>query len=147
MHQWHAIGIFCEDVRDEKQSHSLIGVMSDNVNVPAIPGMFPKLGIYVRINVSPSADIGPISLKLHNPNGTQLQLAGFDADFVKKTQQEAADKGSPWAGFMITGIASPFPIEAPGIVLLVATLAGEEVVCAVLNVQLIPSATASVPPA
>ena len=135
MQPWQVVGLFCEDVRQEKQGYSLIGILPDNVNVPSIPGMFPKLGLYVRLNVDPAADVGPISLRLRLPDGTESDLTGFDAEFVKETQKEAASKGAPWAGFIVTAVSSPLSIAKAGRIIALASIMGEEMICAGLNVQ------------
>jgi hypothetical protein len=42
-----AMGVFCDDIREEVQGmHSLVGIYPDNVNVPVVPRMMPKLGLY-----------------------------------------------------------------------------------------------------
>ena len=149
MRTWQALGVFCEDIREEKQGSSLMGVMPDNVAVGSIPGAFPKIGIYVRCQVSPSTDAGEITVKVRYSDGSESELGGFDADLVRKTQQAAIETGIPWAGFIVSALASPFPIQKSGIVQVLANFAGEEVVCAALNIKLIPnpSANASEPPA
>src|SRR5947199_412358 len=77
MQSRHAIGIFCEDIREEKNEvYSLIGVMPDNINVPATPGMLPKLAIYARFHVPPTLNVGAIDLKLRFANGVEVALRG-----------------------------------------------------------------------
>jgi hypothetical protein len=131
----HTIGIFCEDIREEKNEiYSLIGIMPDNIKVVATPFAMPKLGIYVRIHISPTLNIGAIDIKLRFADGTDLALTTMDTDLIKKTQQEAIGRGSPWAGLMTRAVAAPFLVNIPGRILLIATFGGEELICGSINV-------------
>jgi len=135
MRSWHAIGIFCEDIRQEKTGQSLMGIWPDNVNVPEAPGVFPRIGVYVRVHVEPSANVGAISGRLRFPDGSHHELGAFDLNLVKKTQEESRQKDAPWAGFVLTALAYNFPIQAEGRLLLLARIGDDEVVCGSLNVR------------
>jgi hypothetical protein len=140
MRPWHAVALFCEDIRDEQgPKKSLMGVLPDNLTVPETPGALPKLGIYVRINLDPSTkDVGEIAVKLRFADGTENSLGGFDADTVKRSLLDARSKGAPWCGFVLTALAIPFPVTNSGQILAVALVGDEEVVCGGLNILLEP---------
>lgn len=150
MRPWHAIGLFCEDVRQEKNGQSLMAIWPDNVQVPQIPGALPRMAVFVRVQVEPTADIGAISAKILFPDKSEHPIGDFSAEQVKETQKTSREAGAPWAGFMLTAIAFGFPIEQTGRLLLVAKIGDEEIVCGGLNVVLgekvTPSSTASLPP-
>jgi hypothetical protein len=146
MQKWHAIGLFCEDVREEKTGHSLIGIMPDNLRVSSVPGVLPKLGMYFRVHLDPAADAVAISSKVRFPDGTEHVLSTFDQGAVRATQEQSRSKGAPWVGFVMVAVASPLPIPAEGRICAVVTVGDEDIVCGALNVEITPEATASPPP-
>src|SRR5258708_7688413 len=91
------VGLFCEDIPEEKTGHTIIGIFPDNMNVAALPGALPKLGIYIRCHIDPRAKIKNLSAKLRFANGEEIPLASFDEAAIKKTQAETRDKGTPLA--------------------------------------------------
>src|SRR5271166_4517656 len=148
MRPWHAIGVFCDDIRQEVSAISLMGVYPDNLSVPRI-GALPRLGTYIRIHIDPSTEISSISAKICFPNGMENEIGRFDTDHIKSTQSDSRQKGAPWSGFIITALAINVPIDAAGRILLVAVIGDEELVCGGLNVEIAsdPAATASAQPA
>jgi hypothetical protein len=146
---WNIVGIFCEDVREEKTGHTIIGIFPDNMNVPALPGALPKLGIYIRCHVDPSAEIKGLSAKLRSVDGEEIQLAAFDEAAIKKTQAETREKGTPLAGFIMIAVAMMVQVRQPGRMIAIVNVDDTEVIAASLNLQVdptIPVATASPPP-
>lgn len=136
MPPWQAVGLFCEDIREEKSGQdTLVGILPDNVNLTKIPGVIPKLCLYVRVHVDLEADITAIVASLRFPDGTEQSLGSFDSDFIKKTQKEAREKGAPFAGFIAKGIGGPLNVSVPGQILAIAKIDNEEVVCAFVNIQ------------
>jgi hypothetical protein len=140
---WNIVGLFCEDIREEKSGqHTLIGIMPDNMAVPHMPGAIPKLGIYARCHVDPNVDVGSISLKLKFPDGEEAPLSNFDEAAVKKVQTDTRVKGTPLSGFLLIGLLGMLKLPAPGRVLAIVTIGGQEVVAAAINFELTPEATA-----
>jgi hypothetical protein len=145
----NVVGIFCEDVREEKTGHTIIGIFPDNVEVPHMPGAIPKLGIYVRCHIDPIAETGEISLKLKFPNGEESALlAKFDEATVKKTQADTRARGTPLCGLVLIAVLGMVQLREPGRILAIVTISGEEVLAGSLNFGLDPNppATASPPP-
>jgi hypothetical protein len=143
------VGLFCEDVREEKTGHTVIGIFPDNVNVPALPGALPKLGVYVRCHLDPRAKIKNLSAKLRLADGEEIQLASFDEATIKKTQAEAREKGTPIAGFIMIAVAMMVKVKEAGLMLAIVNVGGTEVLAASLNLQVEPAivaASASPPP-
>src|SRR5260370_20549029 len=135
MREWHAIGVFCEDIREEKSDlFSLIGIMQDNIKVNGIPGAIPKLGIYTRLHISPTLDVDEIKIKIRFADGQELEISTMDSTLIKKTQNDAINQKSPWAGLMNRAIAAPFFVQVPGRILLIVRLAEEELICGTLNI-------------
>jgi hypothetical protein len=147
--QGNIVGLFCEDVREEKTGHTVIGIFPDNVNVPALPGALPKLGVYVRCHLDPRAKIKNLSAKLRLADGEEIQLASFDEATIKKTQAEAREKGTPIAGFIMIAVAMMVKVKEAGLMLAIVNVGGTEVLAASLNLQVEPAivaASASPPP-
>jgi hypothetical protein len=137
---WNVVGLFCEDVREEKTGHTVIGVFPDNMEVPHLPGALPKLGLYVRCHVDPMADVGEVSLKLKFPDGNEVPLTKFDEATVKKTQADTRAKGTPLCGLVLIAVAAMVQLGGPGRLLAIVTIAGEEVLAATINFELAPTA-------
>jgi hypothetical protein len=132
----NVVGIFCEDVREEKTGHTIIGIFPDNMEVPHMPGAIPKLGIYVRCHVDPMADIGEVSLKLKFPNGEESALSKFDEAAVKKTQADTRAKETPLCGLILIAVLGMVQLREPGRISAIVTLGGEEVLAAAINFEL-----------
>ena len=138
---WNIVGVFCEDIREEKTGHTLIGILPDNLSVPEVPGAIPKLGIYVRCHVETHANVGPISLKLKFADGEIVKLADFSEAKVKATQEDARNKGAPLAGFVLLAVAVMVQIRTTGRILAIVEIGKEEVLAAALNIQIPPTTT------
>jgi hypothetical protein len=146
MRKWHAVGLFCEDIRQEANAlYTLLGVMPDNMKVPRMPGSFAKLGMYVRVRADVDADIGPIALKIQSPDGTIASFDGFSAAEVKKEQEKAKANGFNHVGLMIQTVAGNLHMKTPGRIDLVVEIDGTSEICGSLRV-FIESSDASPPP-
>ncbi len=136
-----ATGLFCEDIREEKQgTDTLIGILPDNIVVRALgqseqsgQPVFPKLALYVRINVSSETHIETLSVKLRLPDGSVLNLTTFDKELIKKTQLDASE--APFMGFLSKTVFGPMPIPMEGRFEAIVELNGGEIVCGFLNVK------------
>jgi hypothetical protein len=138
MSDWSAVGFFCDDIRQEVNNiDSLIGVMPDNVAVPSIPAMLPKLGIYTRIHLAATnTDVKRISVRADFFDGAHYQeLGAFDEEAVAFEKENATKKESPIIGFIFRAILSPLPIPKYGRVRLWARINDEEFICGSLNFE------------
>ena len=143
-----AMAFFCEDVREELAgTHSVIGVLPDNINMPLVPGMMPKLGLYVRLMVEPHAAIGPLAILLVFPNGHEQEVNKLEGAVIEKAQKEAEAAGLPFGGVVAKVVMSPFPILAFGRIKAVLRGSDGDTLCATLNFQKeATSTTAPAPP-
>ena len=144
--QWQAIGIFCEDLREERNGQEIIvGTMPDNIAVGQMPALLPKLGLYIRIHLYPAASIKFISTKIRFPDKSELQLGSFNQSVIEDAQMRAQDAGAPVTGLISRGVLSPLNLPMAGRVLAIVEVDGQELVCAALNVSEVvgPNATAS----
>jgi hypothetical protein len=111
MNSINAIALFCEDVRQEVGGTvTLIGLLSDNLAVPAFPGAMPKLAVYARVHVP--VDQKPKAMRFFLCDGdSKNEIGGFDEDFVSRTISETKAMDNSLAGFVLTVMASPYPIS------------------------------------
>jgi hypothetical protein len=134
MRSWHAVGLFCEDIRQEQNGQSLMAIWSDNLHVPGLPAILQRISVFIRIHIDPHASVGSISAVLRLFDGSENSIGGFTEDNVKDTQKASRESGLPWAGFMLSAIAFGFPISSSGKLLLVVRVGDEELVCGALNI-------------
>jgi len=134
------IGIFCEDVRDEVAgTHTIVGVLPNNVNIGGLPGMIPKLGIYIRIQLGQEANPKSLKASIKVPGGSIFEIANFADSFIAKAKEESKANGTTFAGLIAKGIFSPLPITIAGTIEAIVEVDGTEYICGVLN--LIPPET------
>lgn len=136
MLQTSVVAVFCEDVREEKAgSDTILGVFPDNINVSAIPGMLPRMGIYVRVHIDPEPDPGAISIRLQFPDGAETPLTTLDPALVLKSRNDARNSGHPIAGLISKTVATPFPLPQAGRILVWVKVGDTDYLAAALNVQ------------
>lgn len=110
-----AIALFCDDIRHEASGEfSLMGVHPDTMLVPGVPGMLPKLAIYMRAHVPLDVRFDTMHLYIKEPGGARRLCGQFEADMIEGAQQQATDAGLRFAGLINVVVASPFLIEQPG---------------------------------
>lgn len=133
-----ALTLFCDDIREETGgSVTIVGVAPDNIGVPGVPGMVPKFGIYTRISI-PSDQKPPKAMQvlLRDPDGEDMILGVFTSDFLKKTCEEARERGNPIAGFISNAMASPFPVKTAGRFVAIVRVDKEELVSGTVNFEI-----------
>ena len=119
------VGFFCEDIREEKSGQlSIIGIMPDNLNIPAPPsvkegteraqGILPKLGLYVRAQIGLEDAPGPMEISLIFPDGNTLKLSSFDADLIEAAKRQSKENGLPIAGMVSHAVLVVVPVTGPG---------------------------------
>jgi hypothetical protein len=146
MKGWTAIGVFCEDIREEKSgTETLVGVLPDNMGTD-FPAVLPKLCVYIRVHVSIDIEYKMISARMTLLDKRDQSMGSFDANFIKQTQAESRKNGASFSGFIFRALAAIFPIAGPGRLVLTAKVDDEEIVCGSLNIAS-PPAIASSPPA
>jgi len=140
------IGIFCEDIREETAgSHTIVGVMPDNINFasPAIrePGqsfLFPKMGIYLRINLDTShKPTGSITARVSFPGLPDMGLGEIAPDAIEKAFAESAANNTPLVGLIFKAVISPLQISQSGLASVFAKVEEKEFLAATLNIQMV----------
>lgn len=133
MRPFTIIGLFCEDIREEKSGQdTLIGVLPDNLNIPNVPAIMPKLGIYIRVQLERNANPQTLKIKLRVPGAADMPMTKLD-NLISQAKTEAETHGLPFAGLVARGVISPFPIHALGSIEAIVEVDGAEYVCGVLN--------------
>jgi hypothetical protein len=151
MPRWDAIGFFCEDIRQEVNGvETIIGVMPDNVIVEGGTtkgGFLPKLGMYVRIHVTPDIDVESISASVDFFEGEHRQLLGtFSRNQIEKEKEGARSTGALLIGFITKALLTPFPVPRIGPVRLKAKVGEEEIVCGGIRFVDATSISSNAPP-
>ena len=150
------IGLFCEDIREEKGDVlTLVGLMPDNVNVEAVQRegkraenmpfsvnrVLSKLCVYARANFDPHDPIQEIGLNLVLPNGQKISIGGAVPEFVERAKVEAKEKNSPLAGVIMRAVLVGFVLPEAGILRLEASIGAEMRLLAVLNFLIAETST------
>jgi hypothetical protein len=137
------VGLFCEDVREEvSRQLTLIGLFPDTLNVEAVnPGsdghaVFPKLALFVRVNVSIDDPVETMALKLVFPNGQRIGIGEVSKDLIQRSKDEAAASELPFAGIRHHAVMQGFAVPQSGPILGVLDTGAQQITCAVLNIRL-----------
>jgi hypothetical protein len=141
----NCVGIFCEDIREEVGgTYTIVGVMPDNIVIAAVPNsdasghlLFPRLGIYVRVNLDPSHKPDrPIVAKVSIPGMADLQLGEMGIEDIGKAFADSAEKNNPLVGIIFKGTVSPVQLTESGLAKTTVTIDEKEILCATLNIQI-----------
>lgn len=139
-----AMGVFCEDIREEKTgTQTLVGVYPDNLNIPTVPAALPKLALYMRIAVDPFVDAEQMSVWLISPKGDERKINDIDTKLVAQTQANSRKSGTPFATMISRIIAPAFPVTEYGRMKALLRIGSEEIICATLNFQVPPASPSS----
>jgi len=110
-----AMVLFCEDIRQEVSGQvSLVGILPDGLHLPGIPGMIPKLGMYVRAHIPVDLEPTTAYIYVFGPDTERTLVAQFDPEMIHRAQSEARAMGLPIAGVINLITASPFTVEKEG---------------------------------
>lgn len=135
-----AVTFFCEDIREEKSGLStLIGVMPNNINTTDFPAVFPKIGLYTRINFSPDDEVGDISIWYHVSGAEKTLLTRIDSALVLKAKSEAKRGGVPMAGLISKSLLPAFTIMKAAVVTAIVQVGDREIITGGINVDKVPA--------
>jgi hypothetical protein len=133
------IALFCEDIREETAGTStIVGVYPDNLSVPHLPGIFPKICVYVRTHIRTEFDAGPFFIRIVMPGGKELSRSEAKLEMVDNIRAKARSKGAPYAGFISKFVVAPFEITEVGRIRAIVNIGGQEYVAGALNIELAP---------
>ena len=109
-----AIGLFCEDVRQEVGGTiTLVGILADNISVPSIDGAIPKLAMYVRANIPVDSPPEQAYLYLCDEKHRNI-ISDYDRIAIAENQIKASEQGNSYLGLTFTVVASPYPLQKFG---------------------------------
>lgn len=138
-----ALGVFCEDIREEvRGTDTIVGVLPDNVAVPQIPFAFPKIAIYTRLMIPVDYNPGPMNLVLRHADGSEVPLAQVDPALVEEGKVEARGQAKPFAGIVLRAAMGGLAVPAQGVMMAILREGDREHQCALLNVKVTPPAHA-----
>jgi hypothetical protein len=152
MKTWNAIGLFCEDIREEKSGQdTIIGILPDNLNLPSLrePNMqplLPKFCSYVRVSLDIQDKPKGLAVKLMDTKGSLITQGAWDQSVIDKAFSDAAANNMLIVGLIWKMVASPFPVMSAGKITASLIVNGAEHIVGALNI-IAPTATASPPPA
>jgi len=107
--------IFAEDFREEiAGTNSLIGIIPDNIEVPAFPGNLMKLVFYTRAHVPTEVQLSDLSIHVMLIDGTEMLLLEVDRDLLRTSRQTSIDEARPHYGIISHATMSPVPVHSAG---------------------------------
>lgn len=129
------VGLFCEDIRSEKSgSETIVGVFPSNVQVPGVPIVFPKFGLYARINLDPASPEVPIEIRIEGAGMEEAIRNIVDPSLLSKAKADARKQGAPLACIISRMLVASFQVGDTGRIKAIARIDDVEFVCAILNV-------------
>jgi hypothetical protein len=146
-------GLFCEDIRREGGGkETLIGVMTETIQVAKFPASFRRLACYfrIRLDVANSYDL-PLSVDLETTDG-EIKNENMDpapAEMIERTLVRARKRGAPYGTiFARVRISEPVDFSGPAKIYAYIRYGEEKLLCGFLSVIERPSdpSNASSPP-
>lgn len=133
-----AVAMFAEDLRDEQAgTHSLIGIMPDNIEVQSMPGMMTKLAVYTRINFSPDTMPDRLEVLLRvTGDGSILNLSIIPREILQQSVADTMAKNGPLVTIINRTVAAALVIPHPDRLESVVKWNDEEIIAGSLNITL-----------
>lgn len=136
MSEHSVIGLFCDDLRMERSGQeTIVGVLPDNINVPSIPGAFPKLCLYVRLHLDLKNKPKAITFRLDSPDELEHPEVAIENEVIESSYKSADELGHAYAGIISRTIISPFSISQPGPFQIIVSIDGDEIICGSMFVK------------
>jgi hypothetical protein len=110
------ICLFCEDIREEKGSPSiLIGIFPDTLVLQSFPSMMSKLALYVRGHFPATKPPPTMVARLEATWEPKIiPLGQIEKGLIDTSTLNAKHTGNDIVGLILSGVFSPFPIQSPG---------------------------------
>jgi len=143
---FNCIGLFCEDIREEVSgSHTIVGVMPDNISVSGPPRkedgqaiIVPKLGVYLRVKLEVAhKPVGSITARLSFPGLPDFPLGEIGPETIAKAFEDTAAKNLPLVGMIFKAVISPLQLSKSGVASAFAKVEDREILAAILNIQIV----------
>lgn len=132
-----SVAVFAEDIRQEVSGQvSIVGIMPDNITVPNIPGMLPKLAVYVRSVIDVKADAASdLAIALVDPAGTEITRTETSREVIYHSRHTSILQGNDVHILISQMTITPFPMVQEGRFRVVAYYGGEEYLSGSLNCE------------
>lgn len=144
MTDYSIVALFCEDVRREMNGQeTIVGTISDSMNVTAVPGILPKLAVYIRANFNINFELSKFSWGLIDPDGNECASSVVESEVIQLAFRSANEKGLPLAGIKSVTVLSPVNLPKEGRFELITTVNEETFVSGVLSVMVAPQPEAN----
>ena len=125
------ISLFCDDIREEKSGvDTIVGVFPDNLSLPHIPSVIPKLCVYTRLYLEKS-EITPklIAARLRlSWNEEIINIGDFGGTQLKNAFDEAEKGNQKRVGIIMKAILTGFTVAETGRLDVIINIDGNEVV-------------------
>lgn len=129
--------VFCNSVRSEVGGAvTIVGVYTDNLDVPSFPGMFPSMTIYTKMAFPMDSRPENVTISVVNPDGSPMQRIAMPSEVLDKAYAEARQLGSPNAGVSVEIDVAPFTVKSAGRYLVNLEAYGNETTVGHLNFSL-----------
>jgi hypothetical protein len=137
MNDASVIGLFCDDVREERSGTvTIVGVYPDNLALKQVPGVFPKMCVYVRIHLRTDFRPGKIITRVVMPNGEVVNSDEADPQVVNNALEKARQAGSPYAGLIAKFAMVNLHVTNLGRMQALVSIGDKEYIAGALNLKL-----------
>ena len=138
------IGIFCEDIREEKSGQdTLVGILPDGILIDTIPASLPKLGLYFRMHAPPDFDLStPVLLRLIHTDGKVIVESRLEESFKASMPSERISN-IPYLGLLQKVVMTSLPVTKEGRIIAEITIGDRTEICASLGIAKVPPRTTS----
>jgi hypothetical protein len=134
------VAFFCEDIREEKSNrHSVVGLLGDNLTVPSVPGLLPRLGVYARGRFDIEKPPKSFVVRLVFPwQEEPIQVGQMLPEEIQTAFDKAQNSGRDSLGIMVRSVFSPFPIRGAGRIRILVETGSKVWDAGVLNITVKP---------
>lgn len=137
----NVLGLFCEDIREEKRGMTtLVGILPDNLDLPEIPAVLPKLCFVVRIYLERGEKVNLIRIVLKSPDGDELELGKLEPELIERARMNSERDGNPMAGLIFSAMAGIFEVKKEGRLTIIVYIDEKPVVAGSLNMRALKKA-------
>jgi hypothetical protein len=139
MSKFNLLALFCEDVRTEVSGQeTVVGTLGDNIEVGQIPGLMPKLGIYLKYNFAIDFRLHSLSSRLLSPDQSVIAEFPVELEILAQANDEAKSSAAPYFGLKQNIIFAPFPITVPGFHAMMCAINGRDHLAGFINIKASP---------
>jgi len=141
MADFSAIAIFCDDIRAEKAgTDTIVGVLPDNINVPDMPGIFPRLAVYIRLHIFDFESAPSIKIKIVDGKGELIYENVPEQMELEKIVKSTSKEKVGFLGFLSRVTMTPFIVDCDSTFKVYAEVNGIEKLAGALRIDSVKNA-------